>query len=396
MSPYPSRVPLAVPCWNGQTYRAALRAIFRGRTVAGPEVEQLKSLILSRIDVADALLCGSGSLALEIVLASCGIGPGNEVVIPSFCCTAIVPPIVNLGAVPVFTDVGEELNTTAAAVDDALTLKTKAVIVPHLFGNPAEIEAIEKIARAKNISVIDDAAQALGATIDGRAAGSFGDAGVVSFGAEKICFGVGGGAAVSRREGFFAGTELPRPRRASATRNFSSTLFRRRWRRWTFPLDSLLPDKAEPDEPPLSYRREEMANVSAAVALTLARTLDANIAARRERVRMYRALLGSAERLQLIAHRPGSACLTQVVRVLPRRPREDAAARAIDALRADGYEVQGSYMPIHLLPAYERWRRRSLPNTEEVWPDLIELPCEPEVSLRDAELIAGLVLRTIK
>jgi dTDP-4-amino-4,6-dideoxygalactose transaminase len=277
-----------------------------------------------------------------------------------------------------------------------LTPKAKAVIVPHLFGNPAEIEAIEKIARAKNISVIDDAAQALGATIDGRAAGSFGDAGVVSFGAEKICFGIGGGAAVSRRERFFAGIELPRARRASAMCGFPSTLIRRRWRRWTFPLDSLLPAKAEPNDPPLSYRREGMANISAAVALALTRTLDENIAARRERVRIYRELLGNAERLQLIPHRPGSACLTQVIRVLPRRSREDTAARAIDALRADGYEVQGSYLPIHLMPAYDRWRRQALPHTEEVWPNLIELPCEPEVRLPDAELIAGIVLRTIK
>jgi dTDP-4-amino-4,6-dideoxygalactose transaminase len=72
------------------------------------------------------------------------------------------------------------------------------------------------------------------------------------------------------------------------------------------------------------------------------------------------------------------------------------AVRVIDALRADGYEVQGSYVPIHLLSAYERWRRRSLRNTEEVWPDLIELPCEPEVSLQDAKLIAVTILRTIE
>jgi len=388
-------VPLAVPYWNGETYRAALQAVFHGRIVVGPEVAQLKSFILSRIDAADLLLCGSGSLALEIVLTSCGIGSDDEVVIPSFCCTAIVAPIVNLGAVPVFADVGDELNMTAANVADVLTDKSKAVIVPHLFGNPAEIEAIEKIARAKNISVVDDAAQALGATVEGRAAGSFGDAGIISFGAEKVCSGIGGGIAASRREHFFAGIELPRARSASAL-NFPSTLIRRRWRRWTFPLDSLLRPKAEPDEPPLSYRREGMANISAAVALTLIRTLDENIAARRERVRIYRELLGETKQLRLIAHRRGSACLTQVVRVLPRRSREDTAARIIDALRADGYEVQGSYVPIHLLPPYERWRRISLPNTENVWPDLIELPCEPEVSLRDAELIAGIVLRTIK
>jgi len=389
-------VPLAVPYWKRETYRAALRSISSGQILAGPELGRLQSLILSRMDAADALLCASGSLALEVVLGSCGVGHGDEVVIPSFCCTAIVPPIANLGAVPVFADVGEELNLTAATVEDAWTQKTKAVIVPHLFGNPADIQAIEKIARSRNIAVVDDAAQALGATIDGRAAGSFGDAGILSFGAEKVCFGIGGGVAVSRREGIFAGACLPAPRSASPLLKLGSASIRRRWRRWTFPLDSLLPAKAEPGEPPVSYRCEGMANIAAAVALTLTRTLDENIAARQARVRMYRELLGDEDRLQLVPHRPGSAYLTQVVRVLPRRSRDDSAVRVIDALRADGYEVQGSYVPIHLLSAYQRWLRCSLPHAEAAWGDLVELPCEPEVRLQDVELIAAIVLRAIK
>jgi perosamine synthetase len=393
---YPYRVPLAVPYWNGETHRAALRSILSGNIAAGLELGRLRSHILSRIGVSDALLCGTGSLALEIALASCGVGRGDEVVIPGFCCTAVLPPIVNLGAVPVFADVGDELNLTASTVNDALTDKTKAVIVPHLFGNPADIASIEEIAHARNIAVVDDAAQALGATIDGRAAGSFGDAGILSFGAEKICSGIGGGVAVSRRDGLFAGERLPAPRSASPLRKFTSALIRRRWRRWTLPLDALLPAKAEPDDPPVSYPREGMANLTAAIALSLTRVLDENIAARRERVRIYRELLGGEEQLQLIPHRPGSACLTLVVRVLRRRSREDKAARVIDALRADGYEVQGSYVPIHLIPAYERWARRSLPHSENVWGELVELPCEPGVSPQDAELIAAIVLRTTK
>lgn len=389
-------MPLAVPYWNRQTYRAALSAMCNRQIVSGPELGRLKSLILSRIEAADALLCGSGSLALEVALAACGVGHGDEVVIPSFCCTAVVPPILNLGAVPVFADVGAELNVTAANVEDAWTQKTKAVIVPHLFGNPADIEAIEKISRSRNIAVIDDAAQALGATINGRPAGSFGDVGIISFGAEKVCSGIGGGVAVSRREGLFAGMGLPPPRTASSMLRFISNLIRRRCRRWTFPLDTLLWAKAEPDALPASYLCEGMAHLSAAVALTLIRALDENIAARRERVRIYRESLGGEDRLTLLPHRPGSACLTQVVRVLPRRSREDTAARVTDALRSDGYEVQGSYVPIHLLSAYEGWARCSLPHTEDVWADLVELPCEPEVSLQDAESIAAIVLRTMK
>jgi dTDP-4-amino-4,6-dideoxygalactose transaminase len=109
----------------------------------------------------------------------------------------VVPPVLAIGAVPVLADIGAELNVTAETVDAALTKKTKAVIVPHLFGNPADTGAIIDLARGRNIRVIDDAAQALGATIDGRPIGSFGDVGILSFGSEKVCFGLGGGVVVS-------------------------------------------------------------------------------------------------------------------------------------------------------------------------------------------------------
>jgi dTDP-4-amino-4,6-dideoxygalactose transaminase len=125
------------------------------------------------------------------------------------------------------------------------------------------------------------------------------------------------------------------------------------------------------------------------------RTLDTNVAARRARVQAYQDLLGEEERLQLIPHRPGSACLTQVVRVLPRHRGDDAAARLINVLGRAGYELQGSYVPIHLLSQYEQWARGPLPHAERVWGDLIELPCEPDVSLDHVEQIGFIVKRAL-
>jgi hypothetical protein len=138
-------------------------------------------------------------LALEIALRACDVGKGDEVIIPTFCCTSVVPPILAVGACPVLADVGDELNITAETVEAALTQKTRAIVVPHLFGNPVDIKSIVDLAHSKDIRVIDDAAQALGATIDGRPVGSFGDLGILSFGSEKVCFGLGGGVVVSRQ-----------------------------------------------------------------------------------------------------------------------------------------------------------------------------------------------------
>jgi len=386
-----------VPYWNGETYRAILRSLLSGAIVEGPDVQRLQSSLIATLGVEGAVLCGSGSLALEIALRECGGGRGDEVIIPTFCCTAVVPPVLAVGAVPVLADVGAELNLTAETVDAALTNKTKAVIVPHLFGNPADIGAIIDLARGRNIRVIDDAAQALGATIDGQPVGSFGDAGILSFGNEKVCAGLGGGVFLSRNaDNLNVGMkpDLRAARFSLSLRALLSTIFSRRSRRWTLPLLSRL-NAAGPGEPPAPYRKETMANLNAAVALSLLRALRDNIAARRERVAAYRELLGTEERLTLIPHQRGSACLTQVVQVLPKRRGKDLAAEIIEVLGSAGYETQGSYVPIHLLSGYQQFLRERLPHAERVWADLIELPCEPDLSFENVGRIASVMKRVV-
>jgi dTDP-4-amino-4,6-dideoxygalactose transaminase len=398
---YSYQVPLAVPYWNGATYRGILRSVLSGSVIDGPDLGALRSAVMERLGAEDAIICGSGSLALEIALGACGVHEGDEVVIPTFCCTSIVPPILAVGANPVLADVGEELNITAGTAEAVLTNKTTAIIVPHLFGNPADINAIVDLARPKNIRVIDDAAQALGATIDGRPVGSFGDAGILSFGSEKVCFGLGGGVVVSRqKENLNGGSkmELPPARLSPTLRTFLSTLAWRRWRRWTLPAQAWLShaNTGNPDSPPNPYRKEILPNLNAAVALSLLQTLDENIAARRARVRAYQEVLGADERLTLVPHEPGSACLGQLVRVLPGRRDEDLSAHLVEALHCAGYEVQGSYVPIHLLPDYEEWLGQCLPHAERVWSDLIELPCGPEVSFAHVERIAYVVKQALR
>ncbi len=396
---FPS-VPLAVPYWNRETYQRILRCLISGRVIDGVDLAQLRSQIEKCLGVSSVLLCGSGSLALELALRACDLDYGDEVVLPTFCCTAVVPPVLAVGATPVLADCGDELNLTAASVEAVLTRNTKAVIVPHLFGNPAEIHGIVALVRGRNIRVIDDAAPALGATLDGQPVGSFGDAGILSFGAEKVCFGLGGGALVSRREEFMqtnSQMSLPGSALAPAVANLLSTFVWRRLRRWTLPLRSALaPRPAAPDAAPAPYRHESMSNLGAAVASSLMRTLDQNILARRARVRAYRELLGSDPGIELISHRTGSACLTQVIRVLPYHRADDAASRVITSLRAAGYEVQGSYVPIHLLSPFNRCVWDRLPYVERVWADLVELPCEPGVNLDDIQKIAWLVRKTVR
>jgi dTDP-4-amino-4,6-dideoxygalactose transaminase len=400
LASYFYRVPLAMPYWNGATYRQILRSLCSGSIVDGAALHDLRSQVIETLRVREALLCGSGSLALEIALRACEVTRGDEVVIPTFCCSAVVPPILTVGATPVLADVGEELNLTVDRIGAVITQKTKAIIVPHLFGNPADIGSIIELARQKNIRVIDDAAQALGATIDGRPVGSFGDAGILSFGSEKICSGLGGGAVISPQKDFLtqhSTAGLASARSLSTITSFLSTLVWRRWRRWTRPVELLFSDTKSrgPNELPSPYRKQHLANLNAAVALSLVQSLSANITARRARVDAFRELLGNVEGLQLIPHRPGSACLAQVARVLPNRTRPDLASHVIEALGRDGYEIQGSYVPLHLLSNFNKCVWDQLPYAERVWPDLIELPCEPYVSFDHVERIAAGVKHTV-
>ena len=385
-----------MPFWNRETERNIRHCLFSGQVVRGTDVVALRSQLLDHFGVDDVILCGSGSLALELALRTCGLGREDEVIIPSFCCSTVVAPVLAVGATPVLADVGSELNLTLETVDAALTGRTRAIIVPHLFGNPADMGAIVELANSNNIVVIDDAAQAFGARIDDQPMATFGDMGVVSFGAEKICFGLGGGVLISHSRGVLEAARevvLGHPSASHTLARLASTLVLRRWRGWTLPFQHMLSRSHErsPEAPPDRYRQEIMANLNAAVARSLIYSLPENLQARRARVEAYQQMLGNELAIELIRHGPGSACLTQVVRIVGKERGEDLAARIIAALGEAGYEVQGSYMPIHLLSQFPQCVWDRLPYCERVWPQLIELPCDPSVAFEDLEQITAIV-----
>ena len=141
-----------------------------------------------------AIVVSSGTAALHLALLSLGIGKGMDVIIPAFCCSAVLNAVLYTGARPVIVDVNpDEFNISYEEVKKNITKKTKAVIIPHMFGYPAkDTQEIVKL----GIPVIEDTAQSIGAKIDGALVGSFGKLNILSFYATKMLTTFGEGGAV--------------------------------------------------------------------------------------------------------------------------------------------------------------------------------------------------------
>ena len=138
-------------------------------------------------------LCSSGTAALSIALASCGVGAGDEVIIPPFTFVATIEAVLNAGAVPVFAEIDETLCLDPEGIEPAVTSRTKAVLPVHMCGSMARIDAIKKVCDEKGLILIEDACQAVGATFNGKALGTFGHMGCFSFDPVKtITCGEGG------------------------------------------------------------------------------------------------------------------------------------------------------------------------------------------------------------
>lgn len=173
--------------------------------ILGPEVEALEKEIAEYCETRFAIACASGSDALLLALMALDIGPGDEVVTAPFTFVATAGSIARLGARPVFVDIDPAtFNLDPAKLDRAITPKTKAIIPVHLFGLCADMNAIMQIAKSRGVPVIEDAAQAIGATYAGKQAGSIGLCGCFSFFPSKNLGGAGDGGMLTTNDAALA------------------------------------------------------------------------------------------------------------------------------------------------------------------------------------------------
>jgi len=184
---------------------AIARVLAHSQFILGPEVQVFEKEFAAFCGARYAISCASGTDALMLVLMAWGIGPGDAVICPSFTFCATAEVVALAGATPVFVDVdADTFNIDAKGIGPAIAtakglgLKPKAIIPVDLFGLPADFEALEAVAKAENLLVLDDAAQGFGATYKGRKIGVFGHATATSFFPAKPlgCYGDGGAVLV--------------------------------------------------------------------------------------------------------------------------------------------------------------------------------------------------------
>jgi dTDP-4-amino-4,6-dideoxygalactose transaminase len=180
-------IPIATPFLGREEEEAAVRAIRSGWVTQGPIVKEFEEMFAGYVGAKYAIATTSCTTALHAALAASGIGPGDEVIVPSLSFIATANSVVHCGAKPVFADIDPDTcNLTAATIEKAVTEKTKAVMPVHQMGLPLDLDPIMELCRKKSLLLVEDAACATGSAYKGRRIGGHGNIACFSFHPRKI------------------------------------------------------------------------------------------------------------------------------------------------------------------------------------------------------------------
>jgi dTDP-4-amino-4,6-dideoxygalactose transaminase len=349
----------------GEVEEAVREVMERADFVLGGDVAAFEAEYAAYCEAAHAVGLDSGLSALELGMRALDIGPGDEVITPANSFIASSSAISFTGATPVWVDVDPgTMNVDPDAVRAAITPRTRAIMVVHLYGQPADMESIGAIAREHGLKLIEDACQAHGARFAGRRVGSLGDFAAFSFYPAKNLGAYGDGGMLTTQDAGLA-------ERVRMMRNYGQ---REKYEHVT-----------------MAWNRR-LDTIQAAVLRIKLRHLDRWNEARRAHAAHYDRLLADSG-LELPRTRPDVEHVHHLYVV-----RTEGRDRLLEALRAQGVGAALHYpVPIHLQEAYrDRGAGEgSFPVTERAAARLLSLPLYPELEPEQVERVAGAVTQAL-
>jgi dTDP-4-amino-4,6-dideoxygalactose transaminase len=370
------RIPVARPCFGAEEIALLKEALESRWVTQGPKVEEFERRFAAAVGAREAVAVSSGTTALFLTLHAQGIGPGDEVIVPSASFIATANSVVHTGATPVFADIEPHTyNLDPAAAAAAVTPRTRALLTVHQLGFPADMRGLEAVARRHELLLLEDAACAVGSLDRGRPIGSSGNACCFSFHARKLLV-TGEGGMIALGDPALAA----RLRRLRHQGMSLSDLERHR-------ADRVVTERY--DEIGYNFR---MSDLHAAVGLAQLAKLDAFVARRRELAARYDAAfagLASLELPRVPEHaRPNYQSYIVRLRGATREERD----RVLDGLLERGVASRRGLMASHLEAPYRESRPpRSLPHSEAADAQSLILPIFQELSLADQDhVIAAL------
>ncbi len=362
------KIPLFKMYWDDDDVNEVTAVLKSGMNWAsGSQIESFEKMIADYMGTKHCLTFNSGTSALHAALLAYGIGPGDEVIVPSFTfiATANAPKFV--GATPVFADIEEStFGLDPTDVETRITRKTKAIIPVHYGGFPCKIRELKEVANEHGILLIEDAAESFGASVEGKKTGSFGDSAILSFCQNKIITTGEGGAVVTDNKELYEKMKLFRSHGRPDTVDYFST---------TDILDYIT----------LGYN-VRISTMTAALGIAQLRKIDYLISKRRADAKYYRERLEKLPQVSIPPERPKTRPVYQLFSI--RAKKRD---QLIKFLENRGIMTKVYFPPVHKTHYYRNvlGYSDSLPVTDSIAGEIISLPFYPGISKPDMDCVVS-------
>ena len=336
---------------------------------AGPTVTEFEKSFAKSVKAKHAIATNTGTAALHSALMAVGVKAGDEVILPSFTFVATAEVVVFTGAKPVFVDINPGTYTISLkAIERAITKKTKIIMPVDLYGMPADMQPIREIADKHELKIIEDAAQAHGATYKGKPVGAFADAACWSFYASKNMTTGEGGMITTNNDEI---AEAPRYIRSHGEKQKYASL--------------------------MLGHNYHMPEIQAAIGCVQLKKLPKLVARRRENVRRLSRKIMKAKSLKLPSEPKGFKCSWYLYTVRLRNARREKRDALVEKLKEKGIGAFACYVnPIHLMPYYRKFGKYRLPETEKASHQVLSLPVHPGVTSKQIDFIGETVLHLVK